>query len=363
MSFVGSPFRHDIFISYSHGDGRGDGQALLKQWSQGFARELELELQAFPDLGAQIRVFLDQSFRPGQGLDPMAQLSDNLKDEVAASGILALIMSPQYLGSQWCKQEREWWIEAQKAHAIAHGKRIAIARIWPTGDMPWPPDLTDDAGHQTMGHIFYDRAKADVRPQPFSWPTVDSNPGPFRDALLDFVGRIRIRLLELKRELERRHEREAERRRLSAPAGQVLYLYGRSSHARYWERVNRELENDGYTVFPNEPEAVEEDPRKIRETQAERVRIMSASDAVLVLGTDDSKALTADLMVIGRLDRHQAVAQSSRSLPCGVVDAVGVVRQNPAWARKAKTLGVDWFDASVSPWTPQLQAWLNGAAR
>jgi hypothetical protein len=272
-------------------------------------------------------------------------------------------MSPQYLGSQWCRQEREWWIEAQRTLGFAHSNRIAIARIWPTGDAGWPDDLLDKAGHQQVGQTFYDKARADLRPQPFSWPAVDSKPGLFRDALLDFVGRIRIRLLEFKREQEQRRARAADRQRLTAPAGQVLYLYGRDSHAAHWERVNRELEHDGYTVFPTEPEVVETDPKKIRSAQAERIRIMSASDAVLVLGTDDSTALTADLMVVGRLDRHQAVAQSSRSLPCGVVDTVGIVRQNPDWSRKARTLGVDWFDASVSPWTPQLQSWLNGAGR
>jgi hypothetical protein len=115
-------------------------------------------------------------------------------------------------------------------------------------------------------------------------------------------------------------------------------------------------------VFPLQPEHVQSDPRKIGETQNERIATMSGCDAVLLLGSNDVPALTADLIVIGRLDRHQAIARSSRSLPCGVIDTVGVVRHKPDWSRKARNLGVDWFDASVPSWTPQIRAWLRGAA-
>ncbi len=361
MSFVGVPFKHDVFLSYSHGDVRGDGVALLKQWSQGLVRELELELQAYPDIGAQIRVFLDENFRIGQGLDPMAPLTDQLKDEVAKSAILALLVSPQYLGSHWCRQEREWWIEAQKRAGHAHETRIAVARIWPTEDNHWPADLLDCGGHQRVGPIFYDRPMAELRPQPFSWPTVDQLPGPFRDALLDFVGHLRRRLLDLRRDLEQRRAADEDQQRLSMPAGQVLYLYGRESHATYWRRVNRELEEEGFIVFPEEPETIDSDPKRMRAAQAERIRTMSASDAILVVGTQDAAALAADLMVVGRLDRHQAVAHCGRSLPCGVIDTAGVVQQNPLLPRKAKLLGIDWFDASVAPWARELRGWLNGA--
>lgn len=362
MSFVGNPFRHDIFVSYSHGDVQGDGQALLKQWSQGFVRELERELKAFPDIGGHISLFRDEDHRPGHGIDPMAPMSDTLQQEVAASAILAILMTPQYLGSKWCRQELEWWTEAQKVHGLAHEDRIAVARVWPT-ETAWPAGLIDRDGNPYIGQHFYERAKAEIRPQPFSWPNVTNETmGPFREALLDFVGHLRVRLREIRKELESREARESERQRLAARAGQVLYLHGRNVHAPAWDRVHRELEDGGYTVFPLQPEEVASDPRRIRETQMERIARMSACDAVLLLGTDDEPALQTDLVVVGRLDRHEAIARSNRSLPCGVIDTAGVVRQQPVWSRKAKSIGVDWFDASSSPWTPLLQTWLEGAA-
>ena len=65
-----------------------------------------------------------------------------------------------------------------------------------------------------------------------------------------------------------------ELQRLGAPNGQVIYLHGRQKHARVWDRINRNLEDDGYIVFPTKPEPVESDSKKIRETQNERISIM-----------------------------------------------------------------------------------------
>lgn len=363
MAFVGKPFIHDIFVSYSHGDVQGDGLALLKQWSQGFVAELERELQAFPEIGAELRIFLDQSHRPGQNLDPMAPLTETLQREIAGAAILAILMTPQYLRSKWCRQELEWWVKSQQDRAFAHEDRIAVARCWTTSDEPWPTELCDRHSEPYVGHLFFDRSRADVRPQPHSWPKVSSDTlGPFRESLLDFVGSLQLRLRQLRKELAQKQAQESGRQRLSMAAGHVVYLHGRSTHSPIWEEAHKQLEDDGYTVFPLEPENVDSDPRRIRESQSERVRTMSGCDAVLLLGTADSAALAADLMVIGRLDRHQAVAQSSRPLPCGVLDTVGIGKSKPDWSRKAKSLGVDWFDASAVPWTPQIKTWLNGAA-
>ena len=76
VSYVGKPFEHDIFVSYSHGDADGTGDSKLKQWSQAFARELESELNTDPRLAGTIRIFLDQDHRPSQSIDPLSALTD-----------------------------------------------------------------------------------------------------------------------------------------------------------------------------------------------------------------------------------------------------------------------------------------------
>jgi hypothetical protein len=40
MSFLGEPFKHDLFVSYSHGDFDRPGDPKLKAWSQAFIRAL-----------------------------------------------------------------------------------------------------------------------------------------------------------------------------------------------------------------------------------------------------------------------------------------------------------------------------------
>jgi hypothetical protein len=271
--------------------------------------------------------------------------------------------SEHYLGSEWCRQERKWWISAQREHDLGHENRIAVARVWPTVSKIWPEGLVDRDGNEYPGVFFFDRARIDTRPQPFAWPRVNGETiGEFRDALLHYVGVIKRRLGELREELEQRERQRAELERLIAPSGQLIYLHGRKEHSAVWEPIRRELEDTGYNVVPFEPEEVESEPEKIKKTRHERVSTMSACDAVLLLGTDDTLALHADLTVIGRQERQEAVARSARRLPCGVVDTFGVLRRKPDWPRRAKNMDVDWFDASAPPWSPQIRAWLHRAA-
>ena len=44
MGFLGEPFRHDLFVSYSHGAFAGKHDSDLKLWSQKFAEDLRAEL-------------------------------------------------------------------------------------------------------------------------------------------------------------------------------------------------------------------------------------------------------------------------------------------------------------------------------
>jgi hypothetical protein len=205
MCFLGEPFRHDLFVSYSHGDFDGSGQSNLKTWSQAFVRELEKDLRQHPKFG-KLKVFLDQDHRPDQGLDPMAPLTDELRDEIAVSGLLTVLMSPHYLGSKWCSDERDWWIEAQGKYGLAVDGRIAIARIWSTDspwtDEPWPKALVDEKGEPPIGFHFYDLKKAATHPWPYEWPDPTGGRGQFREALLDMVGRIWKRLETTKEQLE-----------------------------------------------------------------------------------------------------------------------------------------------------------------
>ena len=58
MGFLGEPFKHDLFVSYSHGAFKGDHDPDLKLWSQKFAEDLRAELAGtteFESLGVPRR--------------------------------------------------------------------------------------------------------------------------------------------------------------------------------------------------------------------------------------------------------------------------------------------------------------------
>src|SRR5690606_2166177 len=99
MAYVGPPFAHDIFVSYSHGDD-GSGQSFLQPWSAAFARELERELRADRRFRQQLKIFLDENQRPGQGIDPMAPLSDQLRKEIGAAAILLVRSEERRVGDE-----------------------------------------------------------------------------------------------------------------------------------------------------------------------------------------------------------------------------------------------------------------------
>ena len=123
MSYIGEPFTHDLFVSYSHGTIDGAGPSPLKRWSDGFIEQLELELRQHPKFGRALSLFFDDHHRPGQGLDPSSGLTEQLREEIGASALLHVLMSDHYLQSAWCRDERDWWAVSY-THLTLPTKRI-----------------------------------------------------------------------------------------------------------------------------------------------------------------------------------------------------------------------------------------------
>src|SRR5262252_8491873 len=301
MAYVGSPFEFDIFISYSHGGDDGQGRGYLQPWSAAFVQELDRELRSDPRFRQSLRIFLDSNQR-GSGVDPMAALTEQLKTDIGAAALLVVLMSPDYLTSAWCKDEREWWLARQAAAGLQTDERVAVVRVWPTTD-PWPPAFADSRGQPLVGFQFHTHGEP-VRP--LGWTEM---PGPFqsdfRKALLPIVGRLYQALDVMKAcaDAQRRAREEAAR-------------------------------------------------------QENRVRTISGCDALLLIGTDDTRALDADLVTVGRLDRQSARARSNRLLPCGLLNTVGDAIATQARKTLTRAVQADWIDATRSPWAPAVQQWL-----
>ena len=105
MSYIGEPFRHDLFVTYSHGTIEGAEVSPLKRWSDGFIEQLELELRQHPKFGRELALFFDDAHRPGTGLDPSSGLTEQLREEIGASALLQVLMSDHYLQSSWCRDD------------------------------------------------------------------------------------------------------------------------------------------------------------------------------------------------------------------------------------------------------------------
>jgi hypothetical protein len=354
MTYVGDLFGHDIFITYSHGDD-GNGRALLQSWSAEFTQALELELRLDRRL-RPLRIFIDKDHRPDHGVDPMKPLTDQLKSQIERSALLVVLMSPDYLASDWCKQEREWWANRQLALEMPSAGRIAVVRILPT-DSAWPSPLTDSAGQPLVGFPFH--ASSDGLARPLGWTDSPHSSSPkFKQALIGIVSRLVCALDDTKKRLQEIQQSRAEAEKLQAEGGQAVYLHGRVAQASVWKRAATTLDARSFAVLPGEPEQVARDHAKRQQASERRIEKMSACDALLLLGTDDGDALDADLVVVGKHDRQSARARSNRLLPCALLDTVGAPVATSVRKSTARNLQIDWLDCTQADWGPLVRQWL-----
>ncbi len=361
MAYVGAGFEHDIFVSYSHG-ADAEGQPMLKNWSVALVRELERELRSDRAYRDTLSLFIDAHDRPGQRLDPMAPLTPQLDAHVKASALLLVLMSPDYQASRWCRDEREWWWARQADTGLAPAGRVAMLRAWPLRDPwpdeRWPAELSDAAGHPLVGYVFH--AGEGRAARPLGWTQWESGFAPeVREALLGLAGELYLKLDGIKAEAARLASARADADRLAHAGGQTIYLHGRADFAAEWERAAESLLSGGYAVLPGEPDPVERDPARSEAIRERRVEAAgAASDALVLVGSQDGRAIDADLIVVGKHDRHSARARSRRWLPCALLDIAGASVATPVRRNTARIVQADWLDATQDAVAPLVQRWL-----
>jgi hypothetical protein len=115
-------------------------------------------------------------------------------------------------------------------------------------------------------------------------------------------------------------------------------------------------------VLPGEPDPVEREPARLEAIREQRVNTLTACDALVLVGSEDGRAIDADLIVVGKHDRHSARARSNRWLPCALLDTRGAAVATPVRRTTARIVQADWLDVTQTAVVPAVQRWLADKA-
>jgi hypothetical protein len=344
-------FPIDVFFSYSHAAFSGKHDTELKIWSQKLAEDLREELSVSGL--ANLSLYLDESARTDESVDPTEKLGCQLKAQVSSAALLTLLMTPHYLRSAWCTRERAWWQERHHPDPLSVGGRIFVARVLPTDEGDWPEALQG-----LPGYFFFDKDKPTAAARPFTYRGSTSDLGQYNDALIKLGGDLVQRLKAVREVLDQRHEQWKHQQKVAATSGQILYLCGRQEDAPAWMGACRRLQAQQFIVNPDRPQPLP----ATGGLDGEYRQQLLCSDGLLILGTQDGRAVDSDMVVIGRRYRHWAIDERHASLPCAVFDMVGSALQEERRLRNAKNLGISWIDGTQPDWADRLLGWLREAA-
>ena len=347
MAYLSPHFDYDVFVSYSHGDPRRAGESPLKTWSHALIEALIADITSLSDEFDELAVWYDRD------LDPTLQLTPELRRKVKAAAVLMILMSPRYLKSTWCGDERTWFQEQIEDRAADEG-RVFIVRAVPTDEGAWPDFLRDERGHAIVGFRFHSppRQQGDII-EPFGWPDLINRNEPFRRELAT----LRTVLTRRLRELKKRVARRATAPPVSAiPERQPrIYLHARPEHAELRAEIDSVLRKHGECIIvPLPPSACSGDPVGWMEESKARITAVRYCDALALLRPSADPAFVGDLLDVGVDERERVRVARGAPLPCAVLDRSGAPLEVDA-AR----FGIERFELGNPQWPAAFLAWIG----
>jgi hypothetical protein len=312
-TYTGSPC--DVFVSYSHGDPKGTGRGPLANWTHRLIDELRNDIDAVSIEFDQLRLWDDRE------TDPTRQLTKAIRDYVADSALLLIVMTPRYLASAWCRDELNWFNSELRRRSADEGCTFVV-RALPTDEKQWPDALKDERGNSILGFWFHPRpAKESVRA--FGWPDPKSSDREFFEALSSLSTGLMQRLRKLKQRALLRES--AIHAYTSSLGGHKIYLHGREDDAEMWERIRDQLINNGFSVLPdslNDDANGLQGLRRAQELRRKRIDAYAKCDAVLVLRARPGDWIYEELEAIGFDELRDLDAFHQKQIRCGVLDVV-----------------------------------------
>jgi hypothetical protein len=172
----------DVFVSYATVD-NGFG------WVSAFVEHLKTSLNAAVGLRSEQRIWWDKT-----NIDEDAPLTDQIRARAAQVQTMLVLLSPGYVRSRWCAEERQAFLQA-RPHAIAE-RRLVLVDLGSLGLEGRPAELTD-----LRGHLFFTPGSADRvdvgQRLGFPCPLItDPSHRPFFAAIDDLARSLASRLLD-----------------------------------------------------------------------------------------------------------------------------------------------------------------------
>jgi hypothetical protein len=349
MAYLSPAYEHDVFVSYSHGDPEGRGNSPLKAWSNALVDTLAADIKALSGDFRDLAVWYDRD------LDPTLNLTAELRRQVEASAILMILMSPYYLKSAWCGDERAWF-EAQVAARAGETGRVFVVRAVPTDTADWPDFLRDERGYTVLGFRFHPPPQ---RPgdmvEPYGWRGRIEGNEPFLRELATLRTALTRRLSELKVRAAASEAPAVLPATVAAEGARPsrLYLHVRPEHAAMRGAIDEALAGGCTIVAPPPPPTVSGDAAWLDESRA-RIAAARHCDALALLRPSADEAFLGDLLDVGVDERERVRAARGTPLPCAVLDGSGAPLEIDA-AR----FGIERFNLADPEWPAAFLAWLG----
>lgn len=350
MAYLSPDFDYDVFVSYSHGDPKGAGVSPLKTWSHALIEALIADITSLSHEFDDLAVWYDRD------LDPSGHLTPDLRQKVKAAAVLMILMSPRYLKSAWCGDERAWFQEQIEQRAGETG-RVFVVRAVPTDEATWPDFLRDERGYAIVGFRFHPQPRqlGDIV-EPFGWPDLIERNEAFRRELATLRTALMRRLRELKMRGGSRPLTLAVTPVDPAAARRSrIYLHARREHAALRTEIDSILLKDGEClVVPPAPPAKSSDPAGWTEESRARVAVVRFCDALALLRPNADPAFIGDLLDVGVDERERICVERGAPLPCAVLDGSGAPLEVDA-----ERFGIERFELGNPQWPAAFLDWLR----
>lgn len=149
-------FQHDAFISYAHRDNWPSPNQGPKGWVTVFGDALQERLNT--RLGSRdARVWIDATLKGNEMFTP------EIGDRLAMSAVLVSILSPSYVGSDWCKNEvKAFCAAAERTGGLTLGNTNRIFKVIKLPAEPVPMPMQGDEGYR----FYADVKKVPIELQP-----------------------------------------------------------------------------------------------------------------------------------------------------------------------------------------------------